>query len=173
MVAGCGGGGGGVGDEIDETFTFEVERAIPEQRVPGSEVGGPLMELAGVRGELDVSAAIAEHDISEVHEVRLRGFTLHVTPTAIEPGDADNFDFVDSVEIFVEGPEGSALPRIQIAARQGVPDGLTDLEIPPVGDPDLLPYVDEGGSLIVHGTGTLPPDDVTFDGTFVLGIEAL
>jgi hypothetical protein len=172
-AAGCGGGGGGTGEVVEETLTFEVERNIAEERIPGSEAGGPLEGLAGARGDLDVRVEIEERSISEISEIRFRGMTLHITPTAVEAGDSDDFDFVDSVEVFVEGPEGSALPRLQIASRQGVPDGMTELEVPPVGQPDLLPYVDAGGFLTLHATGMLPPDDVTFDGTFVLAIEAI
>src|SRR5687768_9804061 len=103
VLAGCGGGGGGgsAGEVVEETLTFEVERGIEERRIPGSMAGGPLEGLAGARGELDVRVEIEERSITDVQEIRLRTMTLRITPTAIDPGDADDFDFVESVEVFV------------------------------------------------------------------------
>jgi hypothetical protein len=145
---------------------------LAEQRVMGSPVGGLGGTLLDMPIEVDIDAETAARDTGPAESVYLTSFTLSITPTAEPAGDTDDFDFVDSVEVFITGRAGSSLPRIRIASIANVPAGARTLVFAVEGH-ELLPYFREGAWIEATGTGTAPPDDVTYDGHLELAIEVL
>lgn len=155
---------------------FDVERPIPEQRVSGSLVAGALGDLfeSPVPLNVDIASETEARDTGPAEAVRLTALTLAITDTALAEGDSDDFDFIDSIEVFVESrdPE-SALERRKIAELQDVPRGATRLSLETLEDVNLLPYVNEGARITASATGSAPSDDVTYDGRIVLHVEVL
>lgn len=162
-----------VGDE--RILSFRVVRAIPEQRVEGSLLGGLLGALVPVPIDLavDLEAETRAHDTGPAQHVYLTELRLSITETAESGGDTDDFDFLDSVEIYVESARSdSSLPRQRIAHLDPVPDGQRSIALE-IDDVDLIEYVNEGARLTASATGRTPSDDVTFDGRIELVVEVL
>jgi hypothetical protein len=159
-----------------DVLDFEVERSVPEQRVEGSVLSGALGDLLGAPIPLDVDIA-SETDARETgpaSAVRLVQFSLAITDTARPEGDSDDFDFLDSVEIHIESTaSGSSLPRQKVAELRPVPSGATRIELDTFSDLNLLPYAEEGARLTSTASGSVPGDDVTFDGGLTLLVEVL
>lgn len=141
---------------------------IAEQRVPGDPLGGLLTMPIDVNIDTESSG----RDTGPADSVYLESFTLRITPTAEGPDDTDDFDFVDSIEVYIVGREGSSLPRVRIASIGNVPAGARTLSLQ-LDAQELLPYFQEGARIEADGTGTAPPDDVTFDGNLLFAIEVL
>lgn len=154
---------------------FDVERDIPEQEVQGNLA---TMLLGGlidnpIPMEIDLEQETAARDAGVACEARLTELTFRITGTAQGAGDEDDFDFVDRITIFVESRRSSStLPRELLAELDPVPEGATTLSVRPT-DLDLLPYVEEGAAITASASGSPPPDDVTFDGHYVVEVEAL
>ncbi|MEQ8458912.1 MAG: hypothetical protein RLO52_09225 [Sandaracinaceae bacterium] len=157
-------------------LAFDLTLNLAEQRVNGSPVGGLLggfFELP-IPLEVDLASETAARDTGPAQAVRLTALTLDITPTAEEAGDTDDFGFVDSIEIFVESREsGSDLPRVRVANVSAVPDGARQIAFETDTSVDLRPYINEGARLTSSAEGTVPPDDVTFDGQILLTVEVL
>jgi hypothetical protein len=156
---------------------FEIERDVPEQRVSGSPLAGVLGTLfmdGGIPLEIDLASETGRRDTGPADAVRLTEMTLAITSTARPPGDSDDFDFVDRIEIFCESTmSGSRLSRVKIADLQPIPMGVTELDLDTDRSVDLKPYVEEGARITSTASGTVPPDDVTFDGHLVILVETL
>lgn len=156
-------------------LSFELGHDIAEQRVEGSPVGGLLGNVVEVPIPLDVdlAAETASRDTGPAQHVYLTELRFDITTTEEPAGDADDFDFLDAVEIYVESARsGSSLPRRRLAALEAVPRGARRLELRPDGL-DLIEYVREGARLTSSGSGRLPPDDVSFSGHLTLAVEVL
>jgi hypothetical protein len=153
--------------------SFSVGYDVAEQRVAGSPLGGLLGGVIDVPLDVDLSAETAARDTGPAQHVYLTELTLEITPTAEPEGDTDDFDFVDSIEIFVESARsGTALPRVRVAHSDPVPRGARRIELA-LDDVDLVEYVREGARLTSSSTGRVPPDDVTLDGHLTLVVEVL
>ncbi|HJL19898.1 MAG TPA: hypothetical protein RMH99_29815 [Sandaracinaceae bacterium LLY-WYZ-13_1] len=158
------------------TGGFELGIDLAEQRVDGNPVGGLLGGFFEVPIPLmvDLAAETAARDTGPAQRVRLVELSLAITPTAESEGDTDDFGFLDGAEIFVESADaGSSLRRQRIATLEEVPEGARELFFATDPEVDLLPYIDEGARLTSSAEGTVPPDDVTFDGRAVLSVEVL
>ena len=157
-------------------LAFDLSVQLAEQRVEGSPIGGLLggfFELP-IPLDVDLASETAARDTGPAQAVRLTSLTLDITATAEGAGDTDDFDFVDSVDIFVESREsGSDLPRVRVATVSGIPDGARQIVFETDTTVNLRPYVNEGARLTSSAEGTVPPDDVTFDGDIVLTVEVL
>ena len=156
---------------------FDIERDIPEQRVAGSPIAGVLGTLimdGGIPLEIDLEGETGRRDTGPADAVRLTDFTLAITGTARPAGDSDDFDFLDRVEIFCESTmTGTRLSRVKIAELTTVPSGVTELDLDVFRTVNLKPYVEEGARITSSAAGTVPPDDVTFDGHLVILVETL
>lgn len=156
-------------------LSFSLGDDIAEQRVAGSPLGGLLGTAADVPIPLDIDLATetAARDTGPAQHVFLTGLSLAITATAESAGDTDDFDFLDSAEIYVESTaSGSALPRRRVASLVPVPDGVRTIAFVPEGV-DIIEYVREGARLSSTASGRVPPDDVTFTGRYDLVIEVL
>jgi hypothetical protein len=96
---------------------------------------------------------------------------LGITASSTTAGDSDDFGFLDSVEVFIESTrEGTSLPRVLIARASDI-EPIERLELDVVRTVDVLPYADEGSRFTSDVQGSVPPDDVSFDGHFTLRVE--
>lgn len=152
------------------TFSdFDVPRAVPEQMVIGSPMPVPLPAAFPLALSLDLSEALAQYPRTSQVEVRLTSFTLAVTPTARPAGDVDDFAFVDTLRVYATG---STLPRIELAHALAHGASST-LEFGVAAELDLAPYIREHAQVDAEGTGTLPADDVSFDGRVVFRVHPM
>lgn len=161
LLAACGGLG------------FDVDQDVPEQTIEGSPLPGPLAQLFPLPLEVDLSAKIKAQETGPIDRVTLRSLHLDVTATARPAGDADDWGFVQHVDLYVESrQEGSTLPRLKVATVDA-PGQVARLEFVPVEGVNLLPYVDQGARLIAEASGTVPPDAMSFDGRATFHVEPL
>ncbi len=153
---------------------FEVDVALQEQRVSGSPLGGLLSGFFDVPVPLnvDLAAETAARDTRPAQHVRLIDLTLSITATEEADGDTDDFDFLDSVDVYVESAQsGSSLPRVRVATLYPAPRGARTVSFETDTSIDLLPYINEGARLTSSARGHAPPDDVSFDGRAALSVE--
>jgi hypothetical protein len=156
-------------------ISFDIERDLPEQRVNGSIVSMLLDGLIDnpIPMEIDLEQEIAARDAGVACGATLTSLTFSITPSSIGAADQDDFDFVEGITIHVESSRSStSLPRRTLADLDPVPRGATTLALNPSGV-DLLPYIEEGAVITSAARGSSPPDDVTFDGRYVVEVEAL
>lgn len=152
---------------------FDVKRSIAEQRVSGSPLAGILDDLFAVPIPIDVDIAseTAARDTGPATSSHLRQLELRITPTAEGASDSDDFGFLDSVNVFIESTrQNSSLPRTQIAEAVNIaPSRVLPFEV--ASSVDVLPYADEGSRFVSEVKGSVPRDDVSFDGSFTLRVE--
>src|SRR3954468_21771716 len=123
---------------------FDIDQPLPEQRVQGSPIPGPLQILFPLPLDLDLSAKIKEHETGPIDSVTLSSLELTITATDRPAGDTDDWSFVESIHVFVKsGQSGSSLPRVEIA-NVASPGAVTTLSFHCNGDVNLDPYVNEG-----------------------------
>jgi hypothetical protein len=155
-----------------DLVAFDISQTMPEQRAQGSPLPGPLAQLFPLPLDLDLSSQIKQQDSGPIDSVTLSSLKLAITDTSRPAGDTDDWAFVEQIHVFVKSSrQGSALPRVEIA-NVGMPGAVTTLEFE-VEDVNLKPYVDEGSIVESEGRGTLPPDDVSYNGTAVFTIHPL
>lgn len=152
---------------------FDVEQPIPEQRVQGSPIPGPLQVLFPLPLDLDLSAKIKKHTTGPIDSVTLSSLELKITDTSKPAGDTDDWSFVQEIRVFVKSSQsGSSLPRVEIA-RVNAPGAVTTMKFIVEDSVNLDPYVNEGSVIDTEGRGTLPADDVSYDGTGVFTVHPL
>jgi hypothetical protein len=152
---------------------FDIEQSIVEQRVTGSPLPGPLATLFPLPLSIDLSAKIKEMETGPIDSVTLSSLKLTITATAQTGGDSDDWGFVESIHVFVKSSlEGSTLPRVEIASVSN-PGAVTTLDFHVESGVDINPYVNEGSVVEGESAGTVPPDDVTYDGSAVFTVHPL
>lgn len=152
---------------------FDIEQPVIEQRVQGSPLPGPLAALFPLPLDLDISQKIKEMETGPIDSVTLSELTLTITPTATPSGDSDDWSFVDEIHVFVASSKmGSTLPRVEIA-NVSAPGSVTTLHFNVMKNVDLQPYIEEGSVVEGESSGTLPEDDVTYDGKGVFTVHPL
>ena len=108
-----------------------------------------------------------------IDSVTLSKLTLTITPTGMASGDTDDWRFVEQIHVFVKSSKsGSTLPRVEIASVSN-PGQVTTLDFTVVGTVNLDPYINEGSVVEGESTGTLPEDDVTYNGEGVFTVHPL
>ena len=133
---------------------------------------GPLATLFPLPLDLDLAAEIQKRDSGPIDSITIKSLSLSITDTARPSGDTDDWAFVEAIRVFVKSSkQGSSLPRVEIA-NVATPGAVTKLEFE-VTDVNLKPYVDEGSVVESEGRGTLPPDDITYNGTAVFTVHPL
>ncbi len=155
---------------------FDVTEDIEEQRIEGDPIAAMLASFLDepVAISLNVEEEVGARDGGVAKEVSLRQLVFRITDTAVGTGDLDNFDFLESLQVYVESTaEGSTLPRVLVAEMPTIPDGLVELDLDVVDGVDLLPYLEGGARIATDAVGAPPADDVTFDGQAELRIVLL
>jgi hypothetical protein len=152
---------------------FDVDQPLPEQRVQGSPIPGPLQVLFPLPLDLDLTAKIKEHETGPIDSVTLSSLELTITPTAQPTGDTDDWSFVESIHVFVKSARSdSSLPRVEIADVAS-PGAVTTMMFHCNGKINLDPYVNEGSVIETEGKGALPADDVSYNGMGVFTVHPL
>ena len=161
LITGC-----GVAD-------FDLDEPVLEQRITGSPLPGPLAGLFPIPLDINISAKIKEMETGPIDSVTLKSLTLSVTPTAVESGDTDDWSFVDEIHVFVKSNKsGTTLPRVEIASVSN-PGAVQTLSFTIDTSVDINPYVNEGSTVEGESSGTVPPDDMTYDGEAVFTVHPL
>jgi hypothetical protein len=161
FIAGC-----GIAD-------FDVSQDIPEQRVPGSSIPGPLAALFPVPIELDISSKIKARDTGPIDGVTLSSLDLTITATDQPSGDVDNWAFVTHIDVFVQSTKsGSTLPRVRIAMVSS-PGAVQTMAFEVDSGVNLKPYVEEGSQIDTTASATAPSDDVSYAGSSVFTVHPL
>lgn len=161
LLAGC-----GVAD-------FDIDQEVMEQRITGSPLPGPLAMLFPIPLSLDISAKIKEMETGPIDSVTLSSLELTITATAMPSGDTDDWSFVEAIHVFVKSSKsGSTLPRVEIANVMN-PGAVTTMTFTVDSDVDINPYVNEGSVIEAESSGTVPEDDVTYDGAAVFTVHPI
>ena len=158
--------GCGIGD-------FDVDRQIDEQRVPGNALSGLLDSFfnAPIPMNVNMQEELAAHDAGPASSAHLTRLEFRITKSAMVSPDTDDFSFLESATVYVESSKaGSSLPRQKIAEALDV-TGSDRLRFHTFHSVDVLPYSEEGARFVSEADGHAPPDDVTFDGGFTVGVE--
>ena len=152
---------------------FDIEQPIPEQRVQGSPIPGPLQVFFPLPLDLDLSAKIKKQTTGPIDSVTLASLELKITDTSRPAGDSDDWSFVQEIHVFVKSSQsGSRLPRVEIA-HVSAPGAVTTMNFVVEDSVNLDPYVNEGSVIDTEGRGTLPADDVSYAGTGVFTVHPL
>lgn len=150
---------------------FDIDQPIVEQRISGSPLPGPLAVLFPLPLDIDISSKIKEMETGPIDSVTLKSLKLTITATGMPSGDTDDWRFVDEIHVFVESSmSGSTLPRVEICKVVN-PGQVTTLDFEVVSGIDINPYVNEGSVVEAESSGTLPDDDVTYDGEAVFTVH--
>jgi hypothetical protein len=159
VIAGCG------------ITDFTITQPVPEQRVDGSGIPDlPISGLFEIPLDLDLQAQIEKQATGPIDSITLASLTLSITPADQPSGD---WSFVDEIHVFVRSSQdGSALPRVEIASVVA-PGPVVRMEFEVDESIDLKPYVDEGSLVESEAQGTVPADDVTYDGEGVFTVHPL
>jgi hypothetical protein len=154
------------------TFSdFDLGRPVPEQTLMGSPVPAPLQSAFPFAMDLDLSEHIAKFETKRQVQVMLASLELSVTETAQPAGDSDDFGFISELHVFISSTtEGSTLPRIEIA-HAVAPGPVSTIEFTVDSTIDLKPYVSELAKVDAVGSGTVPSDDISFDGRGVVTVH--
>lgn len=156
LVTGC-----GIAD-------FDIDQPIVEQQVQGSPLPGPLATLFPLQLDLDISQKIKAMDTGPIDSVTLKSLSITITKTDEPSGDTDDFSFIDEVHLYVSSTN---LPKVEIA-HASHPGAVRTFDFE-IDDVDLKPYIDAGGTVDSTGSGTAPPDDVSFDGASTFTVHPL
>lgn len=142
---------------------FGLEQDIPEQRIPGSPLGGLLPSFlpSPVPLSIDVKQETDKRNTGPARHVWLTALTFAATPHDMPSG---TFDFVQEIHIDVDAPSSPSLPKVEIAHLAPVPRGQTSISLDVDQGVDLLPYLNAGAEITATATGSQPSKDFTFDG---------
>ncbi|MCI0339695.1 MAG: hypothetical protein L0216_00855 [Planctomycetales bacterium] len=161
-------------------YTFDVDEDIPEQTIPGSALGGTLTGgPSPVSVNFQAEQEYQQQDFDNVDRVIIKTLTLAITanstnPTvdAIENGLPDDWSFLTAVDIFIEATVNGAPSSERVAflpsgdAQFAAGNTTLNFQCTRV---DVLPYFQAPGGykLRISATGSIPPDDVIFNGRVV------
>ena len=156
---------------------FTVDKAIPEQTIPGTIALCQFPVAVGVLGSpFDVTMSQEEDfpeqdtDVQHIESAKLRELTLSLTATSAEP----NWDFLATIFIFVEanGLETRLVASLGTEAEP-IANGLTTLDLDTEGV-NLAPYVKANGgfSMTSEATGCAPQENAVFDGDVTIHVVA-
>ena len=149
---------------------FNVDQSVPEQRIAGSPLPGPLGALFAVPLNVDISAQIEAMHTGPIDSVTLASLALQITSTAQPTGD---WSFVDQIDVFVSSTKsGSTLAKTKIAHVTS-PGMVTTIHFAIEPGVNLKPYIDEGSQVDGQSSGRAPPHDVTYDGSAVFEVHPI
>lgn len=149
---------------------FSISQPVPEQRITGSPIPGPLAQLFPFPLNLDISQQIQAMHTGPIKSVTLTSLELSITPTAQPEGD---WSFVDEVDVYVSSSmSGSSLPKVKIAHVTS-PGSVQVMNFTIEPGVDLKPYIDEGSTVEGDSSGRAPDHDVTYDGKGVFTVHPI
>jgi len=152
---------------------FDIDQPIQEQQIQGSPLPGSLALLFPLPLSVDLAAKIQEMETGPIDSVTLSSLELSITDTARPGGDTDDWSFVEEIHVFVSSnKQGTTLPRVEIAHVSN-PGAVTTMKFVVDKKVDLDPYVNEGSTVEGESSGTVPMDDVSYDGKAVFTVHPL
>lgn len=159
---------------------FDVDEPLPSTRVEGRGAVS-FLPLAFPAMELDVNSSqeFQSQEYDYLTSIQLDSLQIQMTPEStqasedsLEDGEDDNFNFLSSIEIFIQAEIDDVLQRLLVGSiaesdvqlsesRQSISFTMTGA--------DILAYVEaEGGYEVqIQARGDAPPDAVIFDGDVV------
>jgi hypothetical protein len=155
---------------------FDIEQPVPEQRIMSNLIGQLLGTLIPSPFALNINfeQETKARGTGPVKAAGLKSLTFDITATAMQGTDMDDFDFVQSVDIYIESTrQGSTLQRVKIADLPGPPGAVKQMDLRTYPDVNLLPYINEGSRITSMASGMVPTDDVTFNGKIVVRVNTL
>ena len=156
-----------------DVFDFTMTQPIPEQMIIGSPISMARNAAAQVPIDFNLNEQILAQDTGPINAITLEAIEFDITKTDEPPGDTDDWSFVTSVELAIESTKvGTTLPKLNIASAVGAV-GETRLVFDVDNTGNIEPYIGEGAEIAASGTGTLPPDAVSYDGLVTLTIHPL
>lgn len=170
--------GGCLGSDDDLfSWSFSVDEQIGEQTIPTSPTGGSLtLSLPAIALDLSQEPEYQNEAFDLITGVAVTGLSLSITPASTDPGVdpsedgvADDFSFIDSISLWVDATIDGTTTSVRVAyLDSGDPQldpGNQTVQFQMTGV-NLLDYVEAGGgyTLRIEVSGTVPPDDVSFDG---------
>jgi len=171
LVGGC--------DDGATLGRFTVDEDIPETRVAGGGLATTLLPGAFAPIQLDVESEeeFGSQEFSVVNSITVRRITLDIAGSSedaetdrSENGMPDDFDFLSSLEVFIEAEIDGETRRVSLARlAEGDPQlegGNRQLTLDTTGE-NILPFVEADGGYVLSSTasGSPPPDDVVFEGS--------
>jgi hypothetical protein len=153
-----------------DVLAFDIDEPLAEQRITGSPLPNVLDDLFPAPISIDLRQELAARETGPIDSIRLKSLELAITATG-ERADSspDDWSFLERCELFVEAT-GLSRVSVAIAARPGP---TRTLVFQPVEGVNLQPYVDLGAQMSARTQGTVPRDDVTFDGLAVFTVYPL
>lgn len=157
MVTGCG------------AFDFDIEEVTQEVVLEGD-----LQAFRdGVALPTDIiPTTVFEYDIDDDPAgIHIKEATLSLTDTVPSARDMTiPFSFIETIEFWIHGLEGSHLGPVRIAWLDAPGPGH-DLGMSVDSAPDLTPYVKEGFEVRGVMRGRIPAADLSFRARVVLGVD--
>lgn len=157
--------------------SFDINEKSDEVIVQGgpSIIELPINIFPAMTLDINLQQELDAQDASGAKAVYLSALSLNVTDKAkANASDVDNFDFVESVTIYVESTkENSALKKTKVAEVKMVPDGLQVLPLTVFDNVNLKPFIEEGMRLSSEGTASVPEDDVSMLADVTIKVQVL
>jgi hypothetical protein len=152
-------------------FDFDVDQAVPEQRIMGSAIAALLPTFIPNPFPLTInlSEETQAHGTGPAQSAGLTSLTFQITDTAMPPG---NFGFVQSISIYISSTmQGTMLTQQLIADLPNPPGPVPMMTLQTYPNVNLLPYINEGSDITSMATGNAPSQDTTFDGQIVVHVH--
>ena len=156
---------------------FDLTEGLGDVKIVGSPVSGTLTTMlpTPVSFGLDVKQqAVMRGANGPVSAVYITGMVFQTTMGGSPDGSTVPFDFVKSVQVYLESKRAnSSLPRELLATQATPPGRITGFSLAPNNMVNLLPLILEGSQLTSVATGTLPTQDVLFTGSVTVHVSTL
>lgn len=159
---------------------FDVDEPLPETRVEGRAAVSFLpVLLPPISMDVSSSQEFQQQEYDYLTSIQVDSLTLAVTESStqssvdsLEDGVDDNFDFLSSVEIYIQAEINDVSERLLIGSIEEADVQLSEsrqlISFTMTGA-DILQFVeaDEGYEVQIQASGDAPPDAVIFDGEVV------
>ena len=156
---------------------FDVDESLPESRIEGSAVAVVLpLLLPAMPLDISTSEVFQQEEFDFLTSIQLDALTLNITESSsddtvdtLEDGNLDNFDFISSMDIYIQAEfDGESQRELIGAIADDDPQlsaGLQSISFTMTGV-DILRFVEaeSGYEVQIEASGVAPPDTVVFDG---------
>jgi hypothetical protein len=142
---------------------FDVEQPIPEQRVPGSPLGG-LLPVSVFAFPLSIDI---QQQTKAMNTGPATGAYLKVISLKVVTPPSETFGFLDSLSVVISA---DGLPETEVAKLAPVPKTAA-ISLNLVPRVNLLPYLQKAATMKASASGRAPSTDVTFNGRVVVNVE--
>jgi hypothetical protein len=153
--------------------SFEFTETSQEVTVEGSAlsqlpVDNPFGEA--LKLNIDLDQELEARDATGASGVFLERLDLRITGTEMPEGDTDNFNFLDSLEIYANA---DGLDKKRVAIIEDVPQDKQRISLDTDSGVDLKPYVEQGMRLEATAQGSVPDDTTSLEAIATIRVEVL